>query len=194
MLYMKVFKFINLLLVSLLLLTGCGTVSANEIEETVVEEDPLAELAVLPVEVNDGNTLIDVALNELGYVGGDKFWSWAGFSSHAAWCACFVSWCANECGFIEDGIIPKFTMCQDAVVWFRERGLWLDKTCTPEPGMLIFFDYNHCDYANHVGIVHEVKDGYIYSIEGNSKDSVRENPYLLSYEDIMGYAIPQYMK
>ena len=24
------------------------------------------------------------------------------------WCACFVSWCANECGYIDTGVTPKF--------------------------------------------------------------------------------------
>ena len=27
-----------------------------------------------------------------------------GFEGRVEWCACFVSWCANECGYIENGI------------------------------------------------------------------------------------------
>ena len=27
------------------------------------------------------------------------------------WCAIFVSWCANECGYIDAGVVPKFAGC-----------------------------------------------------------------------------------
>ena len=30
-----------------------------------------------------------------------KYWSWYGFEAGVEWCACFVSWCANECGYID---------------------------------------------------------------------------------------------
>ena len=48
-----------------------------------------------------------VALTQEGN-GGDPYWSWYGFSSRVEWCACFVSWCADQCGYIESGVIPKF--------------------------------------------------------------------------------------
>ena len=40
-----------------------------------------------------------MALSQLGNVGGRPYWSWYGFESRVDWCACFVSWCANECGY-----------------------------------------------------------------------------------------------
>lgn len=44
-----------------------------------------------------------------------------------AWCACYVSWCANECGYIEKGIIPKFSVCTDGINWFKEKNEWHDR-------------------------------------------------------------------
>lgn len=44
--------------------------------------------------------------------------SWYGFSSREEWCACFVSWCAKQCGYIESGVIPKFSLC-----WMVPHGL-----------------------------------------------------------------------
>ncbi|MDO4940667.1 MAG: CHAP domain-containing protein [Erysipelotrichaceae bacterium] len=138
-------------------------------------------------------SIVDVALSQLGNEGGDKFWSWYGFDSHAAWCACFVSWCANQCGYIDAGIIPKFALCQNGAVWFMEQGLWLGGSATPEPGMLIFFDYSGtASEANHVGIVEKVEGNYIYVIDGNSHDMVRENVYDIGEYDIMGYGTPRY--
>lgn len=43
------------------------------------------------------NDIVEVARQYIGNVGGQPFWSWYGFSSRVEWCACFVSFCANEC-------------------------------------------------------------------------------------------------
>ena len=66
--------------------------------------------------------IVAVALSQVGNVGGEPYWSWYGFGSRVEWCACFVSWCANECGYIDTGVIPKFAGCVNGVQWFRERG------------------------------------------------------------------------
>ena len=67
-------------------------------------------------------------------------WSWYGFKSRVEWCATFVSWCANECGYIEAGIIPKFAGCQaEGVEWFKTCGLWKDGGYTPSPRRYYIF-------------------------------------------------------
>ena len=68
--------------------------------------------------------IVTVALSQVGNVGGQPYWSWYGFDSRVEWCACFVSWCANECGYIDAGIIPKYAGCVNGVQWFRDRGQW----------------------------------------------------------------------
>lgn len=55
--------------------------------------------------------LVEVAKSQLGNVGGEPYWSWYGFPDRVEWCACFVSWCANECGYLDKGIIPRFSGC-----------------------------------------------------------------------------------
>ena len=81
-----------------------------------------------------GNTnIVEVASSQLGNVGGQPYWSWYGFNSRVSWCACFVSWCANECGYIDMGIIPKFANCQnEGIVWFKTCGLWQDNGYIPK--------------------------------------------------------------
>ena len=77
--------------------------------------------------------IVDVAFAQLGNVGGQPYWSWYGFESRVSWCACFVSWCANECGYIDMGIIPKFANCQnEGIVWFKTCGLWQDGGYIPK--------------------------------------------------------------
>lgn len=60
--------------------------------------------------------IVAVALSQIGNNGGAPYWSWYGFGSRVEWCACFVSWCANECGYIDTGVIPKFAGC---IQWYR---------------------------------------------------------------------------
>lgn len=133
--------------------------------------------------------LVAVALSQVGQVGGEPYWSWYGFGSRVEWCACFVSWCAGQCGLLEDGVIPKFASCGAGVNWFQSRGQWLDGTATPEPGMIIFFRWYGSDslIADHVGIVERVENGRVYTIEGNSNNMVRQNSYPVGYGEIVGY-------
>ena len=58
--------------------------------------------------VSANGDIVETAISQLGNIGGQPFWSWYGFSSRVEWCACFVSWCADQNGFITAGVIPKF--------------------------------------------------------------------------------------
>ncbi len=136
--------------------------------------------------------MVAVAQSQIGNVGGQPYWSWYGFGSRVEWCAIFASWCADQCGYIDAGIVPKFAGCGVGVQWFQNRGQWLPGSATPEPGMLIFFKWYGSDssIADHVGIVESVADGRVYTIEGNSNDQVRRNSYPIGYGEIKGYGVP----
>ena len=139
--------------------------------------------------------IVEVAISQLGNKGGQPYWSWYGFSSRVSWCACFVSYCANQCGYIEAGIIPKFASCQgEGVQWFKSCGLWKDGGYIPKAGDIIFFDWanKHDGSSDHVGIVERVENGRVYTIEGNSNDMCKENNYDLNSIEIQGYGIPAY--
>lgn len=101
-----------------------------------------------------GNSdIVEVARSQLGNQGGQPYWSWYGFNSRVEWCATFVSWCANECGYIDAGIIPKFAGCEaEGVAWFKACGLWQEGGYIPKPGDIIFFDWadKHDGNADHV--------------------------------------------
>ena len=42
-----------------------------------------------------------------------------------------MSRCAEECGYIEAGIISKFSLCSDGVNWFKAQGQWQDRNYEP---------------------------------------------------------------
>ena len=138
----------------------------------------------------DGDAIVDVALSQVGNVGGEPYWSWYGFTNHVEWCACFVSWCADQCGYLDSGTYPKFSGCVFGMQWFQQRSLWLDGSTEPLPGMLIFFDWATQDgVPDHVGIVEKVENGMVYTVEGNSRDMCRQKQYALGSNVILGYGM-----
>lgn len=147
---------------------------------------------------NINQKIVETARSQIGNVGGEPYWSWYGFKSRVEWCACFVSWCANECGYIDRGIIPKFSGCVNGSQWFKDRGQWQDGSYESRPGDIIFFDWDDQDSsgaqdgeADHVGIVEHVENGTVYTIEGNSGDECCERSYPVGYYEILGYGIPK---
>ena len=155
------------------------------------ENNSLWSQVLYGISAGDGE-IVTVALSQVGNVGGQPYWSWYGFNSRVEWCACFVSWCANECGYIENGIIPKFAGCIQGSEWFMERGQWQDGSFTPEAGQIIFFDWEGDGLTDHVGIVERVENGTVYTVEGNSGDACRQNSYSIGSSVIYGYGIPAY--
>ena len=133
--------------------------------------------------------LVTIAKSQLGNEGGEKFWSWYGFDSHVAWCACFASWCGDQAGLIESGKMPKFSLCDDGIAWFQGKGKWKSRGYSPAPGTLIFFDWNGDGTSDHVGIVEKIEGSTVYTVEGNSSDAVNKRSYDINNGTIMGYGI-----
>lgn len=136
--------------------------------------------------------IVEVALTQLGNEGGEPYWSWYGFGGRVEWCACFASWCADQCGYLESGIIPKFSLCSDGVDWFKGRGQWQDKNYEPQAGDLIFFDWGNDGSIDHVGIVEKCENGTVYTVEGNSGDACKQQSYPVGSSFIYGYGCPAY--
>lgn len=136
--------------------------------------------------------IVEVAASQIGNVGGQPYWSWCGFSGRVEWCACFVSWCANECGYIEAGAVPKFAACSAGVQWFKSAGLWHDRGYEPQPGDIVFFDWGGDGGADHVGIVESCDGSTVHTIEGNTSDSCARRSYRVGSASILGYGTPLY--
>ena len=168
----------------------------EQLAELLDEENRSLWSAVLYGIYTEDGAIVSVALSQVGNVGGEPYWSWYGFSSRVEWCACFVSWCANECGYIDTGVIPKYAGCVNGVQWFKDRGQWMDGSAEPAPGMIIFFDWNDENgqdgLSDHTGIVEKVENGRVYTIEGNSGDSVRQNSYPVGHYEVLGYGCPDF--
>ena len=168
----------------------------QQLSELLAEENRKLWSSVLYGIYSGDDTIVTVALSQVGNIGGEPYWSWYGFGSRVEWCACFVSWCADQCGYIDTGVCPKFAGCGNGVQWFQERGQWLDGSAEPVPGMIVFFDWDNKGgsgpqdgEADHVGIVQKVENGIIYTVEGNSGNLCRVNRYSVGQYEIMGYGV-----
>lgn len=143
------------------------------------------------------NNIVAVAQTQIGVTGGDPYWSWYGFDSRVEWCACFVSWCADQVGYIEEGKTPKFSACTDGINWYKEKGLWFENSNDffPVSGDIIFFDWKNKttgeqdSISDHVGIVksYDFESRTIHTIEGNSGDECRERTYNKDDVQILGF-------
>ena len=142
--------------------------------------------------MGEGNTaMVAVAQSQIGNVGGAPYWSWWGYNDRVEWCAIFVSWVADQCGYLNAGVLPKMEGVLPYIDWFKARGQWQDRDYVPLPGDIIFFDWESDGLADHVGIVEKVENSLVYTIEGNSGDRCAERCYPFGSVPIYGYGLPQ---
>ena len=143
------------------------------------------------------NELVNLALSQLGNEGGEKFWRWAGLEERCPWCALFVSWCADQTGLRASGQIPYFSFVTDGIAWFQENDKWIDGSEVDSsnydrvvyPGMLVFFDWEQDGVPDHVGIITNAANGYIYTVEGNNGDAVVESLYSADSVCLYGFGV-----
>ena len=159
------------------------------------------------VAAGDGSDILSVAISQIDYKGGDKFNEWYGLERGSSWCAAFVSWCADQCGYIDSGVIPKFSGCLDGTTWFQGMGQWASNGQTPQPGWIVFYDWGQTEVdrsGRHVGIVESFDGTTMTTIEGNTsydgmgylyggvvtRKTFRVGSY--RWNCITGYGTPQY--
>jgi hypothetical protein len=137
--------------------------------------------------------IVSVALAEEGVTDGTKYWTYTMGSAFSdgnttPWCACFVSWCANECGYLDEGTFPKSASVATYRRFFREKNqLHEEKSYIPKTGDLILFGADE-----HIGIVQYTEGGRVITIEGNTSDAVHSRSYELGSSYITGYCAPEY--
>ena len=156
------------------------------LEEMLGDDMKSAWSAVL---YGSGEDIAVIALNELGNAGGQTYWSWYGFESRVEWCACFVSWCADQAGLIDEKLVPKFDNCASGAAWFKSHDMFEHPPYTPNEGDIVFFDWEGDGISDHVGIVTSSENGIISTVEGNSADMVRQGSYNADDKCIFGYGV-----
>ena len=115
------------------------------------------------------------------------------------WCDVFVTTVFQREGLSH--LIGRECGVERHIQIFKRLGIWNeDGASTPKAGDIITFnwDQNHQSndgWADHIGIVESVRDGMIYTIEGNSGydvGTVKRNVYRIGHGNIRGFATPRY--
>lgn len=123
-----------------------------------------------------------------------------------AWCDVFVDWCFVQAFGVDKA---KDLLCQPnnslgagcgySARYYKNKGQFYTKN--PKRGDQIFFWDSGKSGVAHTGIVYEVDNSYVYTIEGNTSSSsgvvanggaVEKKKYSLSYNLIYGYGRPKY--
>lgn len=113
------------------------------------------------------------------------------WNQYTPWCACFLSWAADQQKASIDGAPPKFANVDDGMEKFKDGryGQWRDSGTEPIPGDYVFFDWDGDSDPDHVGAVLFVDGTQLYTIEGNSGGKVAVQRYPLSDSHIVGYGV-----
>lgn len=111
-----------------------------------------------------------------------------GWNKYTPWCACFLSWAADQKKASINGAPPRFAKVDDGMKLFPD-GQWRDSGATPIPGDYVFFDWDGDSNPDHVGAVLFVDGTQLYTIEGNSGGRVAVNCYPKNDPRIMGYGV-----
>lgn len=167
------------------IITLGGALAAGTIIGNKIYSNELKKI----VSVAEDVPLVNAGMAQIGNKGGELFWKWYGFKDRVEWCACFVSWCEDQCGYLKSESAPQFALVSDGADWFVLRDQWRPVGDTPEAGNLIFFDWDQDGGRDHVGIVTAVVDDKVFTVEGNSSDRCRQKRYDIDDPVIYGYGV-----
>lgn len=115
-----------------------------------------------------------------------------GWNQYTPWCACFLSWAADQKKASIDGDPPRFANVDTGMEGFQKSGKWRapnDEVNMPIPGDYVFFDWDRDSDPDHVGAVLCVDGNQLYTIEGNSGGRVAVNCYPKNDPRIVGYGV-----
>lgn len=116
-----------------------------------------------------------------------------GWNQYTPWCACFLSWAADQQKASINGDPPRFADVDKGMADFKaQKNKWRnpnDANNMPIPGDYVFFDWDGGSDPDHVGAVLCVKGGFLYTIEGNSGGRVAVQRYSLGDSRIVGYGV-----
>ncbi|MBN9418523.1 MAG: CHAP domain-containing protein [Candidatus Eremiobacteraeota bacterium] len=106
------------------------------------------------------------------------------------WCAAFAINMMKDHGVLDTTGLSNPNYTPTIKSWAQDKKIWGESgKYTPKPGDAIMFDWEHDGKVDHIGIVESVKNGKVYTIEGNSSDSVKRNSYSLGDNVIDGYVV-----
>lgn len=153
-------------------------------------------------EEKKSNYLLEFKHKNVGKNNYTKYGKWIGANGDY-WCCSYLCWLFYIAYGVTKGkqlLCGSFSAaCETIRQQFIKKKQY--HTSKPKQGDVVFFKGTRHAGANHIGLVIDVKNGRIYTSEGNADDSdsdnggaVVEKSYPLNYTRILGYGRPKYDK
>lgn len=177
-------RLVSLLLVTVMLLTTIGAEALAVDNMTRAYEE-------------NGLCITEIAKGELGYeetgINVTKYGEWYGMQD--AWCVMFISWCAEQAG-ISTAVIPKTASNDYLCAYYSNLGTYYRSpsqggTVEPQVGDIYFVGTSYTT-TSHAGIIVDVDDAYIYTVDGNWSNKVSARTISKTSSDFVGFARPNY--
>ncbi len=126
---------------------------------------------------NQANDIVQIALSQVGYheTGNNhtKYNAWFyQYDNPVAWCAIFISWCANQAN-IPTSVIAKNASSNKGSFQTATYGF----SSAIQPGDIAYIGKTGGSNSSHVGLVVEVTASSITTVEGNYSDQVKRCTY-----------------
>ncbi len=111
--------------------------------------------------------------------------------SKSKWCAAFAMNLMQDNKVLDTAGLENINYTPTIKEWAEEKGIYKKpEDYTPKPGDAIMFDWEaNGKKVDHIGLVTEVKDGKVTTIEGNKDDAVGERTISLDSNLIDGYVV-----
>ena len=147
-------------------ISGCLSGNSSGVGNGDIVQTALSQVGITETPVNQ------VLYNDWYYghhVGGIDY----------PWCAAFVSWCADQNGYIAAGIVPKSASCSGYRDFYSARGEFhlASSGYVPKAGDFVLFSSGSYPQGGaHIGIVISCDGSRIYTVEGNTSNDQGFNP------------------
>lgn len=146
-----------------------------------------------PVIAGGGERIVQIALQEENNPSGAKYWRYVMGSQFVngdvtPWCACFVSWCANEAGLIDSGIVPKAAAVRAYHRYYADKGRFHYASEGYTPAGRLYCIWSGHTYWN-CAVCRKWKSRYD---RRNTSDAVHSRSYALNSSYVTGYCNPEY--
>jgi len=184
-----------------------------------ISADPMKdELASKDNSATKASTVVNIAIGQIGYKekasnayldlrdanAGSNNWTkyardlyqagyYNGNKNGYAWCDVFVDWCFFKAFGKTEGELMEYQSgdlgagCPFSAGYYKAKGRY-DRN--PKYGDQIFFQQSGS--LVHTGLVVEVNDTTVVTVEGNSNNQVKRNTYKKTDSYIAGYGHPNY--
>ncbi len=158
------------------------------------------QLTAVTLTKNQRVDIVNIAKSQVGYYEGNsssqlsgevagslnytEYARWFGQYQGEAWCAMFVSWCANLAN-IPTSIVLSSASTEEGLSWFKGKGQAYSRATIsnggydPIPGDIIFFNTSPSTRnTTHIGIVSgwNRSTRTVYTVEGNTSSSANVEP------------------